>query len=311
MINDAVEKFKRDLDEMLERFKEGSVDGAPSQSSGDLSLKKPEINFLEWGRWLNIIKHPSVVLVVGRRGSGKSALGYKILEYLRWNGQIYIVGLPQKAKKLLPEWVGVIPSLEDIPPKAIVLIDESYNLFHSRASASERALILSNLINLSRQREQTLVFVTQEARQIDKNIASSVDTIIFKNPGVFQPEFERKELKRIAEEAKRMFTAINTKDRNRWAYVYAPGSDFVGMLENSLPGFWSPVLSKAYADSTPVNGMVIPKKMTREEKIKLAKELHRQGFSLGQIVKVLGVSKSTIKNYIDNYPYRNKRGFSF
>lgn len=308
MFEDIAEKFKQDMEKIIENLKKGSITNSLSQSSRDLSLqKKPDIDLLEWGRWLNIIKHPSVILIVGRRDSGKSALGYKLLEYLRWKGQTYVVGLPQKARKLLPEWIGVIPSLEDIPPKSIVLIDESYNLFHSRSSASERARILSNLINLSRQREQTLIFVTQEARQIDKNIASSADIIIFKNPGIFQPEFERRELKKITEEARRMFAPINIKDRNRWAYVYAPGSDFTGMVENSLPSFWSPSLSKAYAENTSLNQMVIPKKMPLEQKKKKARELYNIGWSYSQIAKYFGVSKSTVYNWIHDYPYRSKK----
>ena len=221
---------------------------------------------------------------------------------------LYVVALPQKVRSLLPEWIGSVPSIEDIPQNSLGLVDESYTLFHSRTSSSDRARTLSNLINLSRQRGITLIFISQESRQVDKNIVSSADIIIFKNPGILQLEFERKELRKIAEEAKKMFDAINNRDKNKWAYVYAPRSNFIGMLENSLSSFWTPSLSKAYANSAPVSEMAIPQKMTREEKIKLAKELHRQGFSLGQIAKILGISKSTAKNYLDDYPYRKKRG---
>jgi hypothetical protein len=309
MIDDAFEKFKQDLKDMvIEEFKNWPASSMPYQSPRDLSLqKKPDIDLLEWSQWLNVIKHPSVVLIVGRRGSGKSALGYKLLEYLRWKGQTYVVGLPQKVKRLLPIWFGIVPSLEDVPPKSIILIDESYNLFHSRASASERARILSNLINLSRQREQTLIFVTQEARQIDKNIASSADVVVFKNPGIFQPEFERKELRKIAEEAKRMFAAISVKEKTKWSYVYAPVSDFAGMLENSLPSFWSGGLSRSYADNTPNNGLVVPEKMSLEQKKKRAKELYNSGLSYSQTARYFGLSKSTVYNWIHDYPYRSKR----
>ena len=85
---------------MIKKFKNGKLNDFLSQHSKDFSLqKKPDTDFLELGRWLNIIKHPSVILIVGHRGSGKSALGYKLLEYLRWKGQICVVGLPQKARK--------------------------------------------------------------------------------------------------------------------------------------------------------------------------------------------------------------------
>jgi hypothetical protein len=304
-------KFDEAVNNLLGFLDNWSPWDVPHKPNSELtSSKHPDMSLLETGRWLNISKHPSVILIVGRRDSGKSALGYKLLEYLRWKGQPYVVGLPQKARKSLPDWIGVIPLLEDIPPKSIVLVDESYNLFHSRASAPERARILSNLINLSRHRAQTLIFVTQEARQIDKNIASSADIIIFKNPGIFQPEFERKELREIAEEAKRLFAAINNKDRNRWAYIYAPSSDFVGMMENSLPGFWTTGLSKAYADSTPNNETVIPKRMPLEQKKKKAKELYYSGWSYSQIAKYFGVSKSTVYNWIHDYPYRKDNRLS-
>jgi hypothetical protein len=64
------------------------------------------------------------------------------------------------------------------------------------------------------------------------------------------------------DEARKMFTAI-VKDKNKWSYVYAPESNFAGMMQNSLPTFWTSGLSKAYADIKPTNEVKIPKKMTR------------------------------------------------
>ena len=43
--------------------------------------------------------------------------------------------------------------------------------------------------------------------------------------------------------------------------------------------------------------------MTLEGKVKLARDLRRQAFSLGEIAKMLGGSKSTVKNCLDDYPY--------
>lgn len=298
-----LDKKMKEISEKIANLEFPSIFPIPEP---DYISRKPDTDFLERVNWLNVIRHPTTILILGARGSGKSALGYKILEYLRYRADPYVVALPQKARGLLPEWIGSVPSIDDLPQNSVALVDESYTLFHSRTSSSDRARTLSNQINLSRQRGITLIFISQESRQVDKNIVSSADIIIFKNPGILQLEFERKELRRIAEEARKMFAAINNRDKNKWAYVYAPRSNFIGMLENSLPSFWKPGLSKAYADSTPVSEMAIPKKMAREEKIKLAKELHWQGFSLSQIAKILGVSKSTVKNYLDDYPYKHQ-----
>lgn len=104
-----------------------------------------------------------------------------------------------------------------------------------------------------------MTFIPQEARQIDKNISSSANVIIFKNPGIMQFEFERKEFKKLAEEAKKMFIPIADKDKSRWSYVFAPENNFTGMLENSLPSLWTSGLSKAYADTKFVNEIKVPR----------------------------------------------------
>lgn len=46
-----------------------------------------------------------------------------------------------------------------------------------------------------------------------------------------------------------IFGFVSTdNDKQKWAYVYAPESNFTGMLENSLPTFWTLSLSKEYVD---------------------------------------------------------------
>jgi len=168
----------------------------------------PDPQTIEAGNWLIKIQHPSIVLILGKRGSGKSALGYKLLEYSRYTATPYVVALPSEARKLLPDWIGMAARLEDIPPKAVVLVDEANISYHARSSMAAKAKAMSQLVNLSRQREQTLVFVSQEARQLDKNIASSANVIILKDLGIFQVEFDRREFNKIATEARQAFSTI-------------------------------------------------------------------------------------------------------
>jgi len=275
------------------------------RASFDKVFKKPTLldpQTIEAGKWLNLIPHPSIVIVLGKRGSGKSALGYKLLEYLRYTATPYVVALPQEARKLLPDWIGMAASLEDVPPKAVVLVDEAYISYHARSSMAAEAKAMSQLVNLSRQREQTLVFVSQEARQVDKNITSSANVVILKDLGILQVEFDRRELNKIATEARQTFATI-TGDKRKWGYMYSPDSNFMGLVESSLPTFWSEKLSHIFA----AGGQRIaraPSKTPLSQRIEKAKELKRQGLSLGQIAKLLGVTKPTVKNYLEDYPYK-------
>ncbi len=274
----------------------------PTLLEPQIPKPSPDPQTIEAEKWLKLIRHPSIVLILGKRGGGKSALGYRLLEHLRYTASPYVVTMSKEARKLLPDWIGMAASLEDIPPKAVVLVDEAYISYHARSSMATEAKVMSQLVNLSRQREQTLIFVSQEARQVDKNIASSANVVIFKDLGILQLEFDRRELRKIATEARQTFATI-TGDKMKWSYVYSPDSSFMGLVENSLPTFWTPKLSHIFAAGGEVVAKA-PKKTPLAERIGRAKELSRQGLSLGQIAKLMGVTKPTVKNYLEDYPYR-------
>jgi archaellum biogenesis ATPase FlaH len=254
-------------------------------------------------QWQEVIVDPSVVLLLGKRGSGKSALGYRLLELLRYRAAPYVLGLPKQAQGLLPDWIGIAQNLEDIPAKSVVLVDEAHLQYHSRQSSETKNKEMSRILNLSRQTEQTIIFVSQEARQIDKNIASSANVVIFKDLGILQLEFDRPELNKIAAQAKQAFDLLKG-DKRKWSYVYSHDANFIGLVENSLPTYWSSRLSHAFAGCAQASATRTSTKVTLEERIRKAQELHESGLSLGQIATMLGVSKSTAFNYVNGYPYK-------
>ena len=263
---------------------------------------QPDSNAIEARKWLPLIKHPSVIVILGKRGSGKSALGYRLLELLKWIAPIYVVGLSSTAHKYLPGWIEVQPELEDIPPNSIILLDESYIQYHARSSMTSQAKELSQILSLSRQRGQTLIFVSQESRQIDRNILSAADVVIFKEPSLLQAKFDRLELREIVIQAKQAFQSI-IGDRKRWSFVFTQAQGCVGLIENSPPSFWSEKLSRAFATKE-VSKAWPAKKLTRAERQAQAKEHEKMGFKPAQIARMMGLSKATIKNYLEDYPYK-------
>lgn len=256
-------------------------------------------------QWLKVIVPPAVIMIAGKRGSGKSVLAYRLLELFRYSLRPYVVGVPDEARRHLPDWVGIAPTLADVPNNAIAIIDEAYIQYHARSSNFSRALSLSQSLNLSRQRGQVLVFVTQEARQIDKNIVSSASVVIFKDLGMLQLEFDRPELRNLATKAQQYFDGIKG-DKRAHSFVYAPDSDFLGPLQNAKPSFWNAGMSHMFSDVGPTPAT--PKKakeLSRESRIEKARELNTLGWSLKEIGDYLGVSKATVVNYLKGYPYRH------
>lgn len=290
----------------------GSPNSAQSpQISTSLTVVKPSDNILSGHivetdtAWRSKIVHPSVVLILGKRGSGKSALGYRLLGLFRYIATPYVVGVPSSARSLLPDWIGIVPTLEELPNKSIALVDEAYLAYHARGSMAATSKAMSQALNLSRQKEQTLIFVSQEARQVDKNIASSANVVVFKELGMLQLEFDRPELNKLANQAKEALVSVKG-DKRRWSFVYAPDADHVGLMENELPSFWKPSLSHMFASGISTPTVRIAKGLTLQQKIQKAKEMREQGASYSEIAGALGVSIGTVVNYLRGYPYRQR-----
>ncbi len=316
-IQEFCARFASDLKESMKSWTPVSISATPlaiTENPLETTLASPTISLSSLSSekplerdaaWLMKIVHPSVVLILGKPGSGKSALGYRLLELLRYVADIYVVGFPEQARSSLPEWIGIVPSLEDLPNKCIALVDEAYLSYNSRDSMTAKNKAMTQALNLYRQKEQTIIFITQEAGHIDKNIVGSAKVLIFKELGMLQLEFDRPQLNKLATQAKQALDSVQG-NKQRWSFVYAPDADFLGLMENELPSFWKPRLSRAFATGPASPTKRAPKSLTLRDRQKRALELRAQGASYGVIALELGVRRGTAVNYIKGYPYRRR-----
>ncbi len=182
-----------------------------------------------------------IILIIGKRGSGKTSLGMKFLELFHNETRRKCYALGYESTRL-PWWIRKVDAIEKIPNNSTVLFDEGAVLFSSRDSMKNINKELGKIMAIARHKNLTLVLITQNSAMIDLNVLRLADTLIFKEPSLLQSKFERKELKDMYEKVKPEFDKLEEKR----AYFYVWDDDFQGILKYDLPNFWSEKISTSF-----------------------------------------------------------------
>ncbi len=188
-------------------------------------------------RWSEIIKPPKVVIIFGKRGGGKTALGMYLLEEAGkdFNFLSVVVNFPRSKQELLPPSF-VIKTLEEIKScdSSVILIDEGSTLIPAGQAKLEE--MIKAFSALSRQREQIIILIFHATADVGTRILRGVDTLIFKEPSLRQIQWGSKDeiLRELLLEAKEKLANRGAQ----YCYVDSEDPEFRGVLENSLPSFW-------------------------------------------------------------------------
>ncbi len=184
----------------------------------------------------------SIGLILGARGSGKSALGMSILESAKaqTSRPIYAVGFKAEA---LPDWITTVTHLDDIPNNSFVLIDEGGIEFSSRNSQSDSNKLLSQLLFIARHKDMTILFITQNSSTLEINAIRQLDFLLLKKPSLLQKDFERGRIREMYDKVDTEFKELAVREEGL-VYVYA--DCYKGFASNQLPTFWGEDVSKSY-----------------------------------------------------------------
>lgn len=222
--------------------------------------------------WKNILIEPFVGLILGQRGSGKTALGHRLLELFGENTErdAYILGFPDHLEERLPGWVEVLPPTtgrDEWPEGSVVLVHEAHQLIHARRSMEGANVEIDELVTVSRHRDSDIIFETQQSQRLDRNAVTSVDAVIFREPALMQADFERSGMKKIVRAADEYFDqfvetiesddyTFREKSDESKKHAYIHSSRFVGGYPHKidLADHWTESISKAYAEVKMKNG---------------------------------------------------------
>lgn len=215
---------------------------------------------------LKLFRLPDVTLIMGSRRYGKTATAHKIAEDMhKSKGVRTMVHLPptappetrQRIQKLLPGYMKVTTRKEEWEKNSVVIYDEAAQTAHARRTQSGAAVELDNLIGISGQRNQLLIFICHHSKKLDPNIVREVNHIIWKRPTYAYQLFERDELTDFTMKAFDYFSELRKGrkmndtirrmlKRNNLVLDF---DDFRFLsFENSLPSYWTEDLSNLFQD---------------------------------------------------------------
>lgn len=180
-------------------------------------------------------------IILGARGSGKTAFGIKFLEnvHAKNKKKCFAMGFNEDE---LPFWIKNVSDISLLENNSFVLIDEGGILFNSRSSMSNANKILSQLIMIARHKNISILFISQNSSNLEINILRQADFLILKPSSLLQKEFERKIIQKIYKEAEEHFDKF--KDKKGLTHIYSGG--FLGFISNPLPSFWKETISKSF-----------------------------------------------------------------
>jgi hypothetical protein len=190
-----------------------------------------------------LYKNKSTVgLILGARGTGKSAIGMCFLENfkVKTNKNIYALGFKEES---LPNWIKVVKDVEEIKNDAVILIDEGGIEFSSRKAMSGANKILSEILLIARHKDLSVIFITQNSANLEINVIRQADYLILKPSSLLQKDFERKKIRDVYTDVEDDFEKIDNPGKT---YIYS--NNYLGFISNKLPSFWSEKVSKGYAN---------------------------------------------------------------
>lgn len=209
---------------------------------------------------------PGLILIMGDRRMGKTGLAHEIANQVHNRRRLKAVvhmprvvpeGVRKRIQRLLPPWMKIVTSRSEWPKNSVVIYDEAAQSAHARRTQSGDAVELDDLIGVSGQRNQLIIFIAHHSRKLDLNVVTEVNRIIWKKPTYAHQLFERSEVSDFSMRAFDYFSGIKGEVARKKAALVLDFDNFgFHQTKNSLPPWWCEDLSRLFQDVQRIKGVI-------------------------------------------------------
>jgi hypothetical protein len=204
-----------------------------------------------------VLRFPGVVIIMGDIRSGKTGLAHEITHQLHTKrGLPAIIHMPKvpldirnRIQKQVPPWMTVVDNRSKWPKDVVVIYDEAAQSAHARRGQSGDAVELDDLLAISGQRRQLILFISHHSRKLDVNVCTAVHRIIWKRPTYAHQLWERDEMSDFTAKAFDFFKGIRGEIAQKKASLVLDFDNFRFLqTTNNLPPWWNDDLSCLFQD---------------------------------------------------------------
>ncbi len=190
--------------------------------------------------------------VFANRRAGKTALVMRLLEHIHAinpKRPIVLYNFPFRVRRYLPRWIIYVDSLDQVPVGAVLFRDDTVlsDDTHAKRSMSKEAVEYSRFLALMGQKKILSFFTVQTTALFNKDAFRFGQNILFfKYYDELSRIFEREELGVYIDSIMEIFHRYIRKGYNPRQLTYVVSPFYSGLFLNTLPSFWSEVLSEAF-----------------------------------------------------------------
>lgn len=203
---------------------------------------------------IKMLPQNGLCVIAGGLGSGKTCLGYGILEVMHYfnpEKPVIAYGFPKEKSDILPDWVQV-SNTQEFPDESIVVADEAHIAFHSRESMNKKSRQLDKFLALLRQKNIFGIFISQTFRRLDIGVLTTAQLVLIKKVPLLQVQLDRSQMKKKLETVAEGFKKARKRgyDPVKCVYFISNYHDSEGLLYNSNfePTFWTDDISRGWSN---------------------------------------------------------------